>query len=458
METALLFTKCLGLNDSKVFGTIVADPKTGITELLDCQNVTVTPDGRIEKIPAFVTEFTHPAPITDISAGSRFIYQDGIDVKEWNGTAVATIGAVLSGNVAHTPIDVRISSPPSVFKSGTSGGIVSVATLGDTSAIPETSKTYAAQPVFKQAFTYNGFLYGINAEDPRFLQHSEYAYFDVWNIADNFIGHQFPILQAGAIPGCMICTHKEGVSVYSGTNRNDFVKRFYPLKVVDNTLAGGYIGSTYVSPIQSRSYVYCHVFLCEDGFYAIAPSGELIPLSEARTTSLVGLNSSYSCAVISNGKYLAFGNTYCLEFDFEANAPLKRDLFGVQATTTWGGKTYYAIGNQVVSAGKDISTAETFSASIKLPYSDLGLAGRKSIAGLYFTGTLNGDVTIIATDQEDNSWEIELSEEWENVSNQRIITPKGIMGNHISFEIICTAGAFRLEELRAVLTASKRNR
>ena len=450
----ILFRKCLGFTDSKGFATQILDTKTGSAELIDCLNMTTTSDGAIEKIAPLVPVLTHTAPITNISAGSRFIYQDGINTKEWNGTTVATIGAVMDGPVAHTPIDVRVSGAAKVYKSAVAGAALSEAVLGNLSGLPDRdTKPYYAQPTFKRAFTHNGHLYGINATDPRFLQHSEYAHFDVYALGDNHIGHATAILQAGAIPGAMICTHSAGVSVYKGTNPEDFTKKFYACKVIDGTLYSGFIGKSH----QNRSYGYCHIFLCSDGVYIVTGDGDLVNLTADRASNLEALNTSYACATVHGSKYLAFGNNICLEYDFETNTVLKRASFGVVAATLWNSDNYYATGATVATIGDDIDSTAVFTASMTFPFSTIGTPGVKSFEALYFTGTISGDVLITATDQEGNFWEHAVSEIG-TVTNYRIKPPKGWFGNHVSFKFDCASGAFRMEEVRVVLNASKRSR
>lgn len=454
----ILFRTCLGLNDDKAIATQTANPKTGATELIDCLNITTTADGAVQKLSPFVTALTHSAPITNISAGARFIYQDGIDTKEWNGTDVATIGAVLDGPVAHTPNDVRVSGPASIYKGTIPGAALIPATRGDLSNLPDRDKKpYYAQPLYKQAFEYNGRLYGINAADPRFLQYSEDVHHDVFALADCFIGHAFPILQAGAIPGALICTHETGVSVYIGTNMEDFVKRFYPCQVIAGTLWSGYVNKTYTTREGSRTYGHCHVFLCADGVYIVTEEGELINLTAARTGYLAALNSSYTCAVLDGAKYLAFGNAVAVEYDFETNSVLKRSPRSVVAAALWNNVNYYAVGATVATVGPEIDTGSGFTASLTLPFSDMGGSGTKSFQALYFTGRIGGDVLFTATDQTGKSWEIGVSA-LGTVTNYRIKTPKGLLGNHVSLKIACTAGAFRMEELSAEIAVTKHSR
>jgi hypothetical protein len=173
---------------------------------------------------------------------------------------------------------------------------------------------------------------------------------------------------------------------------------------------------------------------------------------------LNALNTSYSCSTVLAGKYLAFGNSLAIEYDFKTKATLKRSTFGITGACVWNGVNYFASGNNIVTAGTEIDATSNFGCSMTLPLSDMGAPGTKSFEALYFTGTMNGDMTITATDQTGRSWERSVSGELVGVTNYRIKTPKGKLGNHVSIAIECTVGAFRLEELRATFAASKRSR
>lgn len=457
MSEAILFRKCLGLNDARAFGTqtLVTNLRAegaGNAELIDCLNLTVTDDGAVEKIASFTTAITHSAPITNISAGyDRFIYQDGIDTKEWDGTNIATIGAVLDGPVAHTPNDVRISTITKIYKSTVAGAAMSEATLGDLSNLPDRAvKAYSKQPPYKQALVYNGHLYGINQADPRFLQWSSWTHFDAWRLADDFMQtHVSPILQVGAIPGVLITTHVTGVTVYTGTDQSTgFTKRFYPCAPYDNTLYSGLI---------SKNIGYMHVLIAADGIYAVAPDGVFGRITES-LDAMTALNSSYTCATVTDRKYLAFGNSVGIEYDFKNKSVLKREPLGVVAAAIFKDTTYYATGSTIVKSSGAIDAGAVIQCSLTLPFSDLSAPGNKVIDSLYFTGTMSGSMTITATDQNGESWVREVDDELLAVSNYRIKTSDMKLGNHISFKIDCTAGAFRLEDLRAVLVPSKRSR
>lgn len=446
-----IFKKCLGINMAKTHSTLLANPDTGETELIDCLNITTTDDGCIEKSPSFNTVLTHSAPVTNISAGSRFIYQDGIDTKEWNGSSsVATIGAILDGPIAHTALDVRVASGSAVYKSSIAGAAVVAATAGDTSHIPDAGvKPRYAQPAYKQAFAYNGHLYAINAEDPRFLQYSDYGAFDLFALGDSFISHSLPILQAGAIPGQLVAVQADGVNVYSGANHSDFKKTFYACQPIGGTLYCGMVGG-----INKRLIV----FLAHDGVYVIDESGAFTNVTSGKTILPKEINSSYHAVTVSDGKYLAFGDSFCVEYDFNTKALLKRDLLGVTSATEWNGVSYFATGSTVAMLSSVAGANDSVVSSLAFPYSDFGVRGTKSFSALYFTGTLDGDLTITATDHNGKEWEIEVSGDWIDVTRKRIKTPKGVLGGRVSLKLVCPSGAFRLEELQVELATTKRSK
>jgi len=455
VKEALLFSKCLGINDSVALRTHKTNPDTGETELLDCLNVTTTPDGAIETVAPFVTAFTHSAPITGISAGKRFIYTDALSTSEWNGTDHAAIGALLLGHIAHTPLDVRLATTTKVYKGSVAGAALTEAVLGTTTDIPATSKTYAGQPPFTKSFVYNGFLYGVNKADPRFLQYSEYAHYDVWNIADNFIGHRDAIIDAGAIvsekagqTGGIICLHADGVSVYDGANPGDFSQKFFPCSPIAGTLYSGFV---------SKAYGYAHIFLCDDGIYTIDPDGNVVNLTVSTFQHVSGLNSSYTGAIVAGGKYLAFGNSVCVEYDFRTKTAMKRAPDGVTGAAIWNDTPYFATGSTVATLASAAGEGSLAASSVTLPYSDFGVSGAKSLSDLYFTGTATDDLLITATADNGTIWEITEPAPG-SVYNHRIKTPRILLGNHLSLKLETDSGAFRLETLRATFTPSYRSR
>jgi len=429
------------------------DPEAGSVELIGCMNLTTTADGRLEKIAAYVPALTHTSPITGISAGGRFLFQDGVDTREWlGGTTVINRLPLTDGPVAHTPIDCRVSGVTTVYKSANGSPVMQQATVGVNST--PSKRVLAAQPAFDHAFVYNAKLYAVNHADPRFLQYSEDNGYDLWSYGDGFIGHADPILQAGSIgtvgkapmmsSGCILLTHHNGVTVHIGSGPGDFVKKFYPCKVIDGTLYSGYV---------SKAISFGHVFLCADGVYMVTPDGTMSNLTPNTANYLGLLNASYACATVHDGKYLAFGTTLCVEYDFRTKGWLKRASFGVKAATVWHGQNYYATGSTVSSLGTEVDNTGNFGVSLTLPFSDMGAPGIKSVTELYFSGEIAVGATITATDNTGRFWSLAVPA-LGKVTNRRIKTPHGKLGNHISIKIDCPAGAFRIEELRGVFAAS----
>jgi hypothetical protein len=448
---AILFRKCLGLNDSRANSsqrivTNPKDPEAGSTEFIDCLNVTTTSDGCVEKIPTLVTSITHSAPVTGLSAGKRLLFTDGTDTLEWTtGTTVVNRFPGKTGPMVHTPIDCRVSTATQVFKSTHATLTMAEATVG-TNPGPATSMSFAKMPAFDSAFVHNANLYAVNHADPRFIQRSrDYAY-DLWNLGDDFIPHMLPVLQSGAIPGVILAVHDGGVTVYKGGHPTELNKKFFPCPVIAGTLYSG---------VLNEEKVYGHVFLGTDGVYMVDEAGALLRLSKQDYINT--LNTSYTCATMQEKKYLAFGNSICIEYDFETKTVLKRSAFSVKGAAVWNGQTYLATGSTISYFGTTIDTASTYTASLTLPLSDLGATGTKSFSGLYFTGEVGGVVTITATDNEDESWSEQIDSVGE-VTEYYIKPPKGWLGNRVSFKIECHSGAFRMEELRAVFTSGKRTR
>jgi hypothetical protein len=424
------------------------DPDAGSVEFVDSLNLTTTPDSCVEKIAPLVPALATGAAITDLSAGSRLFFGDGTNVKEWpSGTTIANRFSSLSGPVAHTPLDARVSDGD-VYKSVNGTSTMGLAAVGTYSG-PAISKPFSSMPAFNQAFVYNGKLYAINAADPRFLQYSEDYAYDLWALGDNFIGSMLPLLQAGSIPGVLLTADAGGVTAYIGPGPHDFNRKRYGCAFIDKTLYSGFV---------SKIYGYSHIFLCDDGVYVVGQDGALANLTVDQTDHVDVLNNVYYCSTVQNGKYLAFGDLCCLEYDFKTKTLLKRSPFSVVGACVWNGVNYFASGQNICTMGTEIDTGALFGCSLTLPYSDLSAPGKKSFEALYFTGTINGDWIITITDQNQESWALERSDELVNVSNYRIKTPKRFLGNHVQVKIECTSGAFRMEELRAVFSASQRSK
>ena len=444
MSEAILFRQCLGFTDSKAIASQVADPKTGKTHLTGVQNMTVTDDGCIQTVPALVPVLAHTAPVTRLSAGQRLFFSDDVDTYEVAGSAAVKRFPLVAGPMLHTPLDVRVSTASKVYKSVNPATAMVEAVVG-TDPGPATSVAYAGQPVFD-----GGFVLGARAycHKGTFLQYSHEYHYDLWNLGDGFIGHQFECLQAGAIPGCVLVAHAEGVSVYLGGDplSPEAIKRFYPC---------GYQAGTLYSGLVSKALGYGHVFLCSDGVYMVGMEGEIFRLSGDNLEYADSLNSSYAGAVVAGGKYLAYGNAVTVEYDFRAKAVMLRAA-GVASACVLGDTPYLGYGSAVVKQS-DIGM-DAVGCSFTLPYSDMGKAGRKQFDSLYLTGEFSGDMEISLLDQENPEepirWTLPVALDGV-VQNKRVKLPGRTMGSKTAFRFE-SSSSMRIEEIRVVFGAGQR--
>jgi hypothetical protein len=452
MQTVILFEKCLGFNDSPNIATqtMITSPRAkgaGSTELIDCLNVTVTPEGSLEKVPSLNLALATASTISNLSAGSRLLFGDGTNTNEWTGgTTVVNRFPAVYGPVCHTPQDVRVSGGLGVYKSLNTTPTMQPALIG-TYTGPTIRTALSAMPAFKQALVYNANLYAVNSADSKWLQHSmDYGY-DLWALGNAYLAPGMGILQFGQIPGCLLMAHENGITVCTGATPKEFTRKFYPCAYINNTLHSGLI---------SKVYGYAHVFLCDDGVYTVGQDGALVNLTVDQTDHIDALNTTYSCANLVVGKYIAFGDTVAVEYDFRNKAVLKRSPLGVTGACMWNGVPYLSAGHNIVTPSSTSDTTDS-ACSITFPYSDLGMPGRKMIEALYFTGILSGTLTATFTSPGGEGWSVDVSEDTGAVTNYRIKTPKALLENHVSLRLDAV-GSFRLESLRAVLAANGRNR
>ncbi len=443
MPESILFKTCLGYTDSTSLSSNAADPKTGKTQLTGCENMTVTSDGCIQTAPDPVAFVTHTGTVTRLSAGSRMVFGDGIDMYEVD--AIGTTAKrfpVCDGPIMHTPLDVRVSSGSKVYKSVNPTGAMTEAVVG-TNPDPDTTIAYAKQPVFDGGFVYNGRAY---CHKGKFLQYSKGYHYDLWDIGNGFIGHQFVCLQSGAVPGCIVVVHAEGLSVYVGGDplSPDTVKRFCPLGCIDNTLFSGFI---------SKAVGYGHIVMASDGVYMVAADGSLSRLTGDALDSAYALNNSYTAAVVAGGKYLAFGDQVAVEYDFQTKAIMLRSS-GVACGCVFDDTPYIGIGSTVSTLPATVGSG---ACSFTTPYSNNGAEGRKSLEAMYLTGRFDGDLVITCIDQEQDEpirWEHEV-EALGACQNRRVKLPKRTVGSRLSFKI-ASSGAMRVEEIRLASSAGQR--
>ncbi len=446
MKQVILFKKCMGYTDSAAVATQGHNFETGETQLIGCTNATVTNDGAIEKIPALVTVTTHTSLLTKVSAGSRLFFGDGVSTYEYVGgtTPVATRFPIVDGPVIHTPLDVRVSGS-TIYKSVNAAGAMQEALVGIDPG-PDTSVLYNKMPAFDGGFVLGSRLYAYKG---KFLQYSKGYSYDLWDYGNGFVGHQYDCLRAGAIPACVLVAHAEGVTTYLGGDPEDpqTIKKFFPCAFLDKTLYSGFI---------SKALGHGHIFICDDGIYMVGQDGAVSRLTESNLEHAGILNSAYSGAIVTGGKYLAYGNNVCVEYDFRTKAVMLRKS-GVAGADLMGDVPYLAYGLTLatMSAAQD----EAVTSSVTLPYAPLGADGRKSFSDLYFTGELTGDLEIVCRDQTDPEepirWTLEVSD-LGVVQNHRIKLPKGTVGSKVSFQFNAGAGRFRMEEARVVFEAGNR--
>lgn len=452
MSEAVLFRQCLGLTDSTAISSQYADPKKGITQLTACSNMTITDDGCIQTAPGLSTVLTHTSPITRVSAGQRLFYGDGVDTYELAGSTPVKRFQLLDGPMIHTPIDVRLSGSSAVYKSTHPAGAAAEALVG-TNPDQGESIAWAKMPLFDGGFVQGARLF---AHKGKYLQYSKAYHYDLWNLGDGFIGHQFTVLQAGAIPGVVLCAHAEGVSVYIGDPLNpQTVKRFYPCAYIAKTLYSGFI---------SKSAGHGHVFLCDDGVYMVDLEGAINRLTNNDLDRAGVLNSSYSGAVVSGGKYLAFGDAVCVECSLVPQIvgqnskvyPVLLRPSGVASVCVLRDTAYLAYGSDLAIIPNE--SRGTGSSSFTLPYSHLGATGRKSFYCLYLTGEFNGELEITLMDQgnpeEPERWTHTVSD-LGVVQNKWVKVPGRTVGSKVSLRFSADDG-MRVEEIRAVFSAGQR--
>lgn len=437
---AILFKNCTGLNDSAQMSDAKYDIE-GNTDLIGCMNMTVTDKGKLVKVPALVSKLVMPSAIDNISAGTRMFVQSGTGIGEYNGIATVTPLTVspvcVPGTKAkfiHTPIDARIGVTAGQYKVAKASSSAVELSLG-THAGPVTSKVFSKMPTFNSGFVFNSKLYSAFGN---FLQYSEDYYYDVWNLGDSFIGSKNEVLQSGQVPGCVITVHEDGVTGYFGTGPHDFVKKFFPCSVINGTLFSGFISKVYDS---------AHVFLCTDGVYVLTADGKLSNLTVTNTHKLNILNTTYNTVIIQDGKYLAYGNTVCVEFDFQLKVLLIRGTLGITASCLWNNKAYYSSGVMLAELGTGDATGAV-DCSVKLPYNDLGTDEAKQLRFVYFTGYIGGTAEIVVRNQFGQSVTKDISN-LGYVQNYKITGLRECKGNKLSLEVLSHTGIFKIEEIRA---------
>ncbi len=440
---AVLFRKCLGYTDSDALSTVQSNPETGETQLTSCERMTVTDDGAIQTVSALSTVATHTTPITTLSAGSRLFFADGIDTYELVGSSPVKRFPLAVGPMLHTPLDVRLSTTTKVYKSANPAGAMSEAVVG-TDPRPATSVAYAGMPVFTGGHVMGARLYAFNG---KFERYSEPYYYDLWNLGDGFIRHASDCLQSGAIPGCSLVTHANGVSVCVGGDPLAAavpIPKFYPCAYLPGTLYSGFL---------SDSVGHAHIFMCDDGVYMVTPDGAFARVSGEAIDDAVSLNTTYYGAVAAGGKYIAYGDTVAVEFDLSLKTVMLVGS-GITAACVLAGSQYLASGSEIITPADTLSVDGP--CSFTLPCSALGAGGRKTFEALYLTGEFYGELEITlldhAIEDEPERW-THLVSDLGVVHNRRVKVPRGTVGSRTSMRFAMATGGMRVEEIRAMFSA-----
>lgn len=436
----ILFKKCTGYNDSQYSHDVRYDLE-GNTDIIGCENMTTTPDGKLVKVPALQAIANSVSDIDEVTAGSRLFIQAGTALVEYNGTAVVPLAAsppVVAGSRAkyiHTPIDTRVAISTGVqYKIPAATSTAVALTLG-TYAGPPVNVPFAKMPDFSGGFVHGAKLY---THAGKFLQYSEDYAYDLWNLGDGFIGHQYTVTASGQIPGCVIAMHVNGVTAYLGTGPHDFQKKFFPCLPLAGTLFSGFVSKLYDS---------AHVFLCNDGVYVLTADGKLSNATLANTTRLSLLNTAYNTVVLVGGKYLAFGNSKCVEFDFVTKAMTLRDTAGITASCLWNDAAYFGSG-KVFGKFNAADNEGLLNCKVQLPYNDCGTDENKHIRFVYLTGYIGGDAAVTVYNQDGVSVTTDISD-LGYVRNYKVTGLRQCKGNKLSLEFTSTSGIFKLEEVRA---------
>jgi hypothetical protein len=438
MKEVVLLRVCRGMNDSGSFNAPEINVETGEAEIIDCKNVTTTPDGRVETTPGYATIVTPADPILAISAGDKFLVQTEGTLSKLLGTTLTTLDSstALENTAAfvNTLIDTRFNLPDG-SKYKIKNGVDTITELGvGQYSGPPTSITYYGMPVFTSAFVHNSKLYAAYGS---FLQYSSGYGYDLWNLADDFIPCYKTIWQAGAIPGCVVTTHSDGIIVYSGSGPANFAKRFYPCPVINRTLWSGLV---------SRVIGHLHVFLAENGLYIVTPDGQVKNLTEESMDNIKALNTSYTATTMADGKYIAYGNNTAIDYSFKTKAFMKRDANGIIATTLKDGIPFFASASKVLSLDETNFSHES---SITLPFSDLSAPQAKRFHCLYLTGEFKGALTITVSNQRGDSVSVDAPK-LGLVHQYRVNGISPCIGTNLSVKIKCKSGYMRIEELRGV--------
>ena len=170
----LLFTKSTGINDSRET-TGPQYNQDGITDLVKALNVTVTPEGKLVKVPEFKHKLTVSSTITDIvNHNERMFLHVGSYLDEFLETSVngvinsSVLDSVAKAKYLQTPVALKIRANGNNYDLKNNSSALTPSVIGVYNG-PVTSKVYNKMPSFEGGFSYNGRAYVVNS---KFLQYS----------------------------------------------------------------------------------------------------------------------------------------------------------------------------------------------------------------------------------------------------------------------------------------------
>ena len=197
--------------------------------------------------------------------------------------------------------------------------------------------------------------------------------------------------------------------------------------------------------------------MCSDGVYIVTTDGKLTNLTVDNTDKLDVLNTVYHTVKVVDGKYLAFGDSVCVEYDLKVKGLYTRSNDGIKCSGIYQNTTYFGSGLDVVYLDTENDNLLSIPISVQLPYNDFGIPQYKQFRFLYLTGTITGSATVTVRNQYGDSVTKDISNIG-YVQNYKIDSIRTCKGPKLSVEFNCTSGMFRLEELRgAYIPTSSRH-
>ena len=446
---AILFQTCKGLNDTGTVLTANVDTKTGDSDLRDSDGVTIDYNGNlissfglglVAELPGNIVALSTNATA---SSHDRCVLQAGNKLYDWDGSnftviqiVVATVltDVVITGvaKICQTNTDVRYNNNGTVYRIPNHSNIAVLATVGDTSFLPPTSKVYNGMPAFNGGFTANGRLYTWVGD---FIQYSEMWAYDVWNLADNHMYMNSEILQAGYIPGCMVIMCAEKFVVLTGTGPHDFVYNEYPTRTKVNTLWSGW----------ADKLGYGHILCSSHGIVIVTQDGKVNHVTETRVEN--AFDGNFVGASANDAKYIAMGDALNIEYDFVNKCALTTTKPHVDFVTEFQEDFLFAEGNKLYIQTEQVKVH----CWLLLPFTDMGSKWNKRINRLYISGEFVGDLTltVLYKDSDGASKSLDIN----GIVSDEVITGFGTGKSvYISIQIEFTGTYFYLDSIRCLYT------